>query len=297
MKFFIALSFLLLKASCSHWPEECGITYISPDNVENTMRGSHPGERIVGGYEAVPGSRPWQAYLIWQGYAPTCGGTLISDQWILSAGHCFYEDNPLPSSWMVVLGEFDDTIEEGYEVNATIEKIIIHPQYDYLNTDYDFTLVKLSKPVNFTERIAPACLPSKTADHVTDFPPGQVCIVSGWVSTNPAGDVWGPTLKQEYAELWSYEECSGPEVYDNWITDRMICAGFHVTGEEDPERCASLGYGDSGGPLVCRDTSGFWTHIGAVSWEDFCVDLKYTPGVYASTIKMRQWIIDAVEAN
>ena len=33
---------------------------------------------------------------------------------------------------------------------------------------------------------------------------------------------------------------------------RMVCAGFHLTGNEDPERCASLGFGDSGGPLVCR---------------------------------------------
>jgi len=32
----------------------------------------------------------------------------------------------------------------------------------------------------------------------------------------------------------------------------MVCAGFHLTGTEDPERCASLGFGDSGGPLVCR---------------------------------------------
>ena len=35
--------------------------------------------RIVGGYEAVPGSWPWQAYLKWRGDF-NCGGTLISDQ-------------------------------------------------------------------------------------------------------------------------------------------------------------------------------------------------------------------------
>ena len=32
----------------------------------------------------------------------------------------------------------------------------------------------------------------------------------------------------------------------------MVCAGFHISGSEDPERCASTGFGDSGGPLVCR---------------------------------------------
>ena len=39
--------------------------------------------RIVGGYEAVPGSWPWQAYLKWRGDF-TCGGSLLHPQWVLS---------------------------------------------------------------------------------------------------------------------------------------------------------------------------------------------------------------------
>ena len=35
---------------------------------------------------------------------------------------------------------------------------------------------------------------------------------------------------------------------------RMICAGFHLTGSDDPERCATLGFGDSGGPLGSNPT-------------------------------------------
>ena len=34
-----------------------------------------------------------------------------------------------------------------------------------------------------------------------------------------------------------------------------IVAGFHLTGSEDEERCATLGFGDSGGPLV-----GHWLY-------------------------------------
>merc|ERR1712107_205407 len=45
------------------------------------------GSRIVGGYEAVPHSFPWMAALFvdeqW-----FCGGTLISDEWVLTAAHC-----------------------------------------------------------------------------------------------------------------------------------------------------------------------------------------------------------------
>jgi hypothetical protein len=82
----------------------------------------------VGGYEAVPGSWPWQAYLLYNG-SFICGGTLISDQWVHTAAHCLYDGEgvapdprvgPRPGNraaqdFTVVLGEFDDTKEDGWE--------------------------------------------------------------------------------------------------------------------------------------------------------------------------------------
>merc|ERR1711892_1177822 len=288
-------SFLVISVTAFPFPEECGITYIEPDNVENTFKGAGNGSRIVGGFEAVPGSLPWQAYLIYDGYF-TCGGTLISNQWVLSAGHCFFGGED-PKDWTIVLGEFDDSRIEGYEVYNAVEKVIMHPRYDADFIDFDFTLVKLAAPVDFNDRIAPACFPSAGADLVNDFPPGQVCITSGWGSIDTDGTQYGSTLKQEYAELWSNEECASQNAYPGWITYNMICAGFHLYGNEDPERCATLGFGDSGGPLVCRDADGHWTHLGATSWGSFCEQNSYTPGVFANTINLRQWLVDTLEAN
>ena len=46
-----------------------------------------------------------------------------------------------------------------------------------------------------------------------------LCFHVGWGSINPEGDEWGPVLKQEYAALWSNEECD--QTYGNgWVTDR-----------------------------------------------------------------------------
>jgi len=273
--------------TCFPFPEECGITYIEPDNINNASR-------IVGGYEAVPGSWPWQAYLKWKG-GFTCGGTLIHPQWVLSAGHCFYEGED-PADWEIVLGEFDDTVEDGWEQTRMVEKVIINPNYDPNLIDYDFTLIKLASPVELNDHVAPACFPSETDDLETTFPPDMTCIVSGWGSIDPEGTVWGPTLKQDYAQLYSNTECQDLMGDPSWVTDRMICAGFRLTGAEDPERCMTLGFGDSGGPLVCRN-GGRWYHLGAVSWAEFCYEDKYTPGVYASTINMRQWLVDTLDAN
>lgn len=44
-------------------------------------------DKIVGGYRCEAHSQPWQATLnIGYHY---CGGSLINDQWVISAAHCW----------------------------------------------------------------------------------------------------------------------------------------------------------------------------------------------------------------
>ena len=71
----------------------------------------------------------------------------------------------------------------------------------------------------------------KSAKHLnrfdleTTFPPEMVCVVTGWGSIDPEGSVWGPVLKQDYAQLYSNQECGEVMGQPDWITDRMLCAG------------------------------------------------------------------------
>ncbi|XP_048211070.1 chymotrypsinogen B-like [Perognathus longimembris pacificus] len=47
--------------------------------------------RVAGGEEAVPGSWPWQVSLQYESGYHFCGGTLISEDWVLTAAHCLLE--------------------------------------------------------------------------------------------------------------------------------------------------------------------------------------------------------------
>ena len=93
-----------------------------------------------------------------------------------------------------------------------------------IRIDYDFTLVKLASPVVLNDHVAPACFPDETQNLEETFPPEMTCVVTGWGSIDPEGTVWGPVLKQDYAQLYSMEQCGQLENPD-WLTDRMLCAG------------------------------------------------------------------------
>ena len=61
--------------------------------------------RVVNGEDAAPNSWPWQISLRYKHYGHICGGSLIENDWVLTAAHCVNFD-PTPASFKVVVGEF-----------------------------------------------------------------------------------------------------------------------------------------------------------------------------------------------
>ncbi|XP_076147233.1 transmembrane protease serine 5 [Alosa pseudoharengus] len=245
------------------------------------MRAKLP--RIIGGVEATLGRWPWQVSLYYSN-RHTCGGSIITSQWIVTAAHCVHNYRlPQVSSWVVYAGIVTrNSAKMGEYIGHAVEKIIYNKNYNHRTHDNDIALMKLKTPLNFSDTIRPVCLPK----YDFDLSGGTQCWISGWGYTQP-DDVHIPdTLKEAPVPLISTKKCNSSCMYKGEITPRMLCAGY-TEGKVDA--CQ----GDSGGPLVCQD-DGVWRLVGVVSWGTGCAEPNH-PGVYTKVAEFLGWIYDMIE--
>ncbi|XP_047191726.1 transmembrane protease serine 5 [Scophthalmus maximus] len=239
--------------------------------------------RIIGGVEATLGRWPWQVSLYYSN-RHTCGGSIITSQWVVTAAHCVHNYRlPQVSSWVVYAGIVTrSSAKMAQHKGYAVEKIIHHKNYNHRSHDSDIALMKLRTPLNFSDTIRPVCLPQ----YDYDLPGGTQCWISGWGYTQPDGVHSPDTLKEAPVPVISTKKCNSSCMYNGEITSRMLCAGY-TEGKVDA--CQ----GDSGGPLVCQDES-VWRLVGVVSWGTGCAEPNH-PGVYTKVAKFLGWIYDMIE--
>ncbi|XP_043217203.1 venom protease-like [Amphibalanus amphitrite] len=246
---------------------------------------------VVGGEDVQPelGRWPWIALLgerldgqrRW-----TCGGTLISARTVLTAAHCVVGRRP--SDLTVRLGEHDlSRTNDGRHVDVSVARITIHP--GYVGKQNDIALLQLSRPVTFSRRIQPVCLPAVDASHT-----GKTADLAGWGYTEFNGE-GSQVLQEVELVVLDEQQCeqryrSVPGFEDDFpggFQGTKLCAN----GADGTSRDACRG--DSGGPLVYRSSGSDRRYqvIGVVSTGLGCGNPEY-PGIYTKVSKYISWIFN-----
>ncbi|XP_063916820.1 trypsin-1-like [Zophobas morio] len=231
-----------------------------------------PSPRITNGDDAAPGQFPHQISYQWGilGFDQhVCGGTIISETWVLTAGHCVTEVPEIGDHKVIagVTNLWEDTAEK--QTINVVQKIV-HSDFGGDVGPNDIALLKLASPLTFGDLVKPIALPE--ADSV---PTGNA-ILSGWGSTSTSDiPVMPDQLQTTTIPLLSFEECSGAieslleQGEENPLSEESnICTGPLTGG-------ISACSGDSGGPLIQDDNI-----IGIVSWGFTPCGSDGAPSVY-----------------
>lgn len=241
---------------------------------------------IVGGEAAKPGEFPHQALLGYpnadapEGYKFDCGGSLISERFVLTAAHCFAIHPEI-----VRLGEHSLQDEYDNQVDFEIEQFFKHPQYKHKTSYNDIALIKLNQDVKFSKLIRPACLWAGDSFNVSSV------IATGFGSNDTAGDS-ADILQKVMLDFLDREQCdkkfNNQKKFPRGVLESQLCIGSEHGGKDTFEV-------DSGAPIqVITEPKGCTYHVLGVSSMGM---LGQPTAIYTKVSSYLDWIEQTVWPN
>jgi secreted trypsin-like serine protease len=252
--------------------------------------------RLIGGSPVAEGAWPWQVALYMRDatgiYNMRCGGSIINENWVLTAAHCI--DSRDPGKYKIVEGtnEIDRPLKAkgGRGHVIAVQQVTPHEGYDASKIQNDVALIRLAS--HATSSAVLLALPE------TDAPenPGQLATITGWGLIRPMDRNWKDFATSEQVKPWDSRyfpgrllEASLPlidckQAPENWqqnMDHRNVCA---FEGDGGKASCQ----GDSGGPLVARDANGQFEQIGVVSFGG--TNCAKNPSVFSRVSAFETWI-------
>uniref|UniRef100_A0A182J785 Uncharacterized protein n=1 Tax=Anopheles atroparvus TaxID=41427 RepID=A0A182J785_ANOAO len=247
------------------------------------LRNSRPSGRIVGGYQASAGQFPYQALLltdVGNGYSSLCGGSVITNNFILTAAHCVTDDfKNILNGGTAILGAINREVYEATQQRISYARanIRVHPSYDVNNILNDIATVRLNAPIVYGSYVKAIALPARSDSRTFG---GFEGTASGFGRTSDTSSTVSSVLRYTRNPVMTNAQCN------NFWSPTQVMAQ-HVCF--DPTGGRATCNGDSGGPLAVQD-AGRSLLVGITSFGAAIGCAAGYPSVFVRVSYYRDWI-------
>ncbi|CAI6349241.1 unnamed protein product [Macrosiphum euphorbiae] len=202
-------------------PTYCGRLYIKNQILINN------------GYEANIGTAPWNVG-IYRNNGLICGGSIISQNLVVTAAHCFWKKGILSKNISIKDGLYKIAVGKYARDFTVIDNDftkIINVEMIHLNDGYygpsgfhaaDIAIIVSKDRVSFSNGVAPVCIDWYGKYNIANGDRGKIV---GWGKTEEG--IFSPVLLEESLSYIDHRSCRDMYTngFENFITIDKFCAG------------------------------------------------------------------------